>query len=107
MSHFDYLKAAKIAPIMIKTREESGITTLSGRGHKFDDQSIWVDARCRIRVINLAMRIAGPAAQRETVVAALNQAAKSYNVILTPHLITIARAMRLSTQLDKILQDMK
>jgi hypothetical protein len=107
MSHFDYLKAAKIAPIMIVTREESGITNLIGRGHAYDDQSLWVDARYRVRVINLAMRIAGQKPQRETVVAALNQAAKRYNVSLTPHLITIARAMRLSTQLDKILEEMK
>lgn len=92
---------------MIKTREESGLTTLIGRGNNFDDQSLWVDARYRIRVINQAMRIAGKKAQREEVVAALNQAAKRYNVTLTPHLITIARAMRLSTQLDKILEDMK
>ena len=107
MSHFDYLKAAKIAPIVIVTREESGITSLIGQGHKYDDQSLWVDARYRIRIINLAMRIAGRKAQREEVVAALNQAAKRYNVSLMPHLITIARAMRLSTQLDKILDEMK
>lgn len=107
MSHFDYLKAAKIAPIIIETREESGHTTLIGRGHKCDDQSLWVDARYRIRVINLATRIAGKKAQRETVVAALNDAAKRYGVTLTPHLITIARAMRLSDQLDKILDEMK
>ena len=107
MSHFDYLKAAKIAPIIIATREESGHTTLIGRGHVYDDQSIWVDARYRLRIINLAMRIAGRKAQRETVVAALNEAAQRYGMTLTPHLITIARAMRLSDQLDKILDEMK
>lgn len=107
MSHFDYLKAAKIAPIIIETREESGKTRLVGRGNKHDDEAVWVDARYRLKIIKLAARIAGPDAQRETVVAALNQAAKRYNVTLTPHLITIARAMRLSTQLDKILEDMK
>ena len=107
MSHFDYLKAAKIAPIIIETREESGQTTLIGRGHKYDDQSLWVDERCRIKVINMAKRIAGPNAQREAVVAALNAAAKHYGVSLTPHLVTIARAMRLSDQLDKILGEMR
>lgn len=107
MSHFDYLKAAKIAPIIIATREESGHTTLIGRGHTYDDQSIWVDARCRTKVINMAMRIAGKTAQRETIVAALNVAAKHYGVSLTPHLITIARAMRLSEQLDKTLEEMR
>jgi hypothetical protein len=107
VSHFDYLKAAKIAPIMIETREESGITRLIGQGQKFDDESVWVDARLRLKIIKLAMRIAGHNAQRETVVAALNEAAKRYNTKLTPHLITIARAARLSEQLNKILCEMK
>lgn len=107
MSHFHYLKAAKIAPIIIETREESGITSLIGRGQQHNDQCLWVDARFRIKLIKLATRIAGKNPNREQVVAALNDAAKRYNVKLTPHLITIARAMRMSDQLDKILDEMK
>ena len=107
MSHFDYLKAANVAPIIIETREETGITTLIGRGHKYDDESVWVDAKYRIKVIKLAMRIAGRSSNRETVVSALNIAAKRYGVTLTPHLITLARAARLSEQLDGVLREMK
>lgn len=107
MGHIDYLKAAKVAPIVIETREETGITTLIGRGHKFDDQSLWVDARYRTKVIKMAMRNAGREAQREQVITALNDAAKRYGVKLTPHLITIARAARLSEQLDRVLEEMK
>lgn len=106
-SHWDYLKAANIAPIMIETREESGITRLIGQGRKFDDESVWVDAKLRTKIINLAMRIAGRGSNRETVIAALNIAAHRYNAKLTPHLITLARAARLSEQLDKILDEMK
>lgn len=92
---------------MIETREETGHTTLIGRGHKFDDQALWVDAKYRTKIIRMAMRIAGDNAQREQVVSALNDAAKYYGVKLTPHLITIARAARMSEQLDRILDEMR
>jgi hypothetical protein len=107
VSHLDYLKAANIAPIKIETREETGFTILVGRGQMYDDQSVWVDARHRGRLIRRATRMAGEHADRESVIAALNEAAKFYNVKLSAHLIVIARAMRLSQQLDNVLAEMK
>ena len=107
MGHFAYLKAANISPIIIETREETGVTFIFGNGQCFDDQTLWVDARYRGKVIRHANRVAGPRPSRERMIAALNDAAKTYQVKLTPHLIVIARAARLSKQLDKILVKMK
>jgi hypothetical protein len=107
MSHFAYLKAANIAPIIIETREETGTTYIFGNSQRYDDQTLWVDARYRGRIIRYANRVAGPKPSRERMIAALNEAAKTYRQKLTPHLIVIARAARLSKQLDDTLEQMR
>lgn len=93
-----YLRAAGIAPINVKGNR------LSGDGHKFDDNTMWVEQRYRRRVVGLAnslMRKNGMTAQE-----AVEAAAMHFAVRVAPHASVMKRAEAMSHKLDQSLEEL-
>jgi hypothetical protein len=95
---YAYLRAAGIAPINIIGKN------ICGAGNRFDENTVWVEARYRRRIVQFAgdkIRRAGMTPQQ-----ALEAASMAYGIRLVPHATVMKRVDLLSQRLDTTMKEL-